>query len=328
MGVLPQRVSLFILADRQFRPAALRLIPVGDGLSDLFGQPIVKVLVAKLPCLIAAEDAQRMAQKDRDAALSSGWQLAPEGAMATLIHLDQQLETPGATYLAGEWYLQALAKPLTTQSGSRALALKLLQLVASDADTREIEEIFRHDPTWSYHLLRLVNSPGIGNGRRIDNFTQAILLLGRRQLRRWLNLILFTSSKDDPRSAMLLAHVAVRARLLEQFVKEAGQDKDAQERAFMVGMFSLLGVMFGLPLADILKPLNLDANVVDALLTRQGELGMLLAAVEGLEKGRPAAEFPFLASYFPADIDVDLAFFDACQWMIELTNNSLGGANG
>jgi EAL and modified HD-GYP domain-containing signal transduction protein len=328
MDVLPQRVSLFLLADRQFRPAALRLKPVGEGLADMFGQPFIKELATKLPCLIAADDVLRLSQLERDAALSAGCQLADAGTIATLVHFGDPLGVPEATYLEGEWYLQALAKPMATQSGSRGLALKLLQLVASDADTREIEEIFRYDPTWSYHLLRLVNSPGIGNGRHIDNFTQAILLLGRRQLRRWLNLILFTSSKDDPRSAMLLAHVAVRARMLEQFVKEAGHDKDEQERAFMVGMFSLLGVMFGMPLADILKPLNLDPGVAAALLAREGELGALLAAVEGLEKGCTADEFPFLTSYFPAAIDIDRVFFEACRWMLELTSSSLGGAHG
>lgn len=328
MGVLPQRIFLFLLADRQLRPTALRLQPVGDELSGLFGLPVVKALAAKLPCLIAPEDARQLSPSARDAVLSAGCQLAAPGAIVTLAHFDDPVVAPEATYLAGDWYLQALAKPQSTQSGSRALALTLLQLVASDADTREIEEIFRHDPTWSYHLLRLVNSPGIGNGRRIDNFTQAILLLGRRQLRRWLNLILFTSSKDDPRSAMLLAHVAVRARLLEQLVKAAGQDKDEQERAFMVGMFSLLGVMFGMPMADILKPVNLDASVLEALLTRSGDLGALLTAVEGLEQGRSAADFPFLEAYFPAEVDIDLMVFDACQWMLELTGNSLGGSHG
>ena len=53
----------------------------------------------------------------------------------------------------------------------------------------------------------------------------------------------------------------------------------------MTGMFSLLGVLFGMPLAEVLAPLAISDAVRAALLEREGELGALLALVESAERG-------------------------------------------
>jgi EAL and modified HD-GYP domain-containing signal transduction protein len=67
------------------------------------------------------------------------------------------------------------AKAVGAQAASRALALQGAAGVA-DADTHEIEALLRQDPTLSYHLLKLVNSLGMGTGRRVTSFSQAILI--------------------------------------------------------------------------------------------------------------------------------------------------------
>ncbi len=68
---------------------------------------------------------------------------------------------PQASWLDGDWYLAPPAKAPGSQPASLALALKLAQLVVADADTRDIEDVFRQDRTLSYPLLRLANSPGM-----------------------------------------------------------------------------------------------------------------------------------------------------------------------
>ena len=191
---------------------------------------------------------------------------------------------PGVAWVEGEWFLAPPSKPVGSQVASRALALRLVQLVSADADTHEIEALLRQDPTLSYHLLRLVNSLGMGTGRRVTSFSQAILILGRSQLRRWLNLMLFSSRESDQRSPMLLARVAVRARAMELLARDAGLGKAQQEQAFMVGMFSLLGVLFGLSLEEVLKPLTMSEAVQQALLAHEGGLGDLLGVVEAAER--------------------------------------------
>lgn len=183
---------------------------------------------------------------------------------------------PSARWIHGHWHQQAPAKPTTAQAASRSAALRLLELVTNDAATHAIEEVFRQQATLSYQLLRIVNAVGQGTQREITSFAQAILMMGRQPLRRWLNLLLFAARNDDPRSTMLMAQVVRRARGMEGLAQAAGQDRAAQDQAFMTGMFSLLGTLFGQPLAQVLAPLKLTTEAVEALLHHRGPAGQLL----------------------------------------------------
>jgi hypothetical protein len=251
-----------------------------------------------------------------DVLTAAGWsQLVP----GTLLREDERLvkeEMPAGTLLIeGDWCMAAPPKPTGAQAASRALALQLAQLVASDAHTHDIEALLRKDPTLSYHLLRLVNSLGIGAGRRISSFSQAILILGRQQLRRWVNLMLFAARQGDPRSAMLLARVAVRGRLLEQLSRARGQDKASQDQSFIAGMFSLLGVLFGMPLAEVLAPLSMSVALQEALLESKGELSASLRLCEAMEEGDFGAVAAHLQELHIGVGAFNDAIVDANLWM-------------
>lgn len=279
----PAIVYFELLADRSKTPSALLLSLPGDGVEVLrafAGDDDFQVLSARFPCLLM--EAGTIFEEMAEAAAEAGCRLIPQAAVHYSDSLAMELPL-SAQWIAGNWYLAPPAKPTGAQAASRALALQLVQLVAADADTHEIEAVLRRDPTLSYHLLRVVNSLGMGMSRQITSFSQAILILGRAQLRRWLNLMLFSSRQGDERSAMLLGRVAIRARTMELLAKSSGMDRAGQDSAFMAGMFSLLGVLFGSPLAEVLRPLKISDALSAALLEYQGDLGRLLKAAECAE---------------------------------------------
>jgi len=150
--------------------------------------------------------------------------------------------------------------------------------------------------------------------------------MGRQQLRRWLHLLLFTARDDDPRSAMLMVHVLQRARGLELLAHEAGLDRSGQDQAFMAGMFSMLGYLFGQPLAQVLRPLNLTEDLSAALLEHQGELGRLLHAWEAMEGADMATLRPLLQAWGIADARFNAVLVEAFNWLLELTHGDDGGA--
>jgi hypothetical protein len=317
-----------VLAERSGKPSAL-LIDVGAGdpapVLALVAGEAFGGLAAGFACFYRPQVDPALA-----AALeAAGFRAIPAGAM---VRIDErfavELLPPAARWVDGDWYLAPPPKASGAQAASRGHALQMVQLVAADADTHEIEALLRRDPTLSYNLLRLVNSLGAGVGRRITSFSQALLLLGRQQLRRWLNLMLFAARQNDVRSAMLLARVAMRARALELLAKSGGLDKNTQEQGFMVGMFSLLGVLFGMPLTEVLAPLALGEAVHAALLRREGNLGALLLLFETAERGEldgVAAQLDALQ--IPRD-QFNLAMVDAAGWMQGAVRESQGQANG
>jgi EAL and modified HD-GYP domain-containing signal transduction protein len=164
--------------------------------------------------------------------------------------------------------------------------LKLLQLVCADAEIKEIEETFKHNPTLTFNLLRLVNSVVIGMKEKIRTLRHAIMVLGMQQLKRWVQLALFASERVGGVGNPLLQTAAIRGRLME--ILSRGQpdefpERDYSDSAFMTGVLSLIDVLLETPMKEILNQLNLNEEVRRALIAREGRLGMLLLLTERLE---------------------------------------------
>jgi EAL and modified HD-GYP domain-containing signal transduction protein len=161
--------------------------------------------------------------------------------------------------------------------------LKLLQQLIMDASIAEIEQTFKENPSLSYNLLRLVNSVGIGLRNKIKNLRHAIILLGVNHLRRWVQLSLFAINDRRGLNHPLLEMAVVRGRMMEILIDKKRVQDDLAEAAFMTGILSLLDVLFEVPMSEIVESLHLSDDVTNALLSRQGKMGMLLTLAEKVE---------------------------------------------
>ncbi|WP_093555860.1 HDOD domain-containing protein [Pseudoduganella namucuonensis] len=186
----------------------------------------------------------------------------------------------GFDWFSGDYALHPERDGNGGDGTSRKRLLALLGLLARDADSRELEILLKQDPALAYHLLKVVNSAAFAPSSPIHSFGQAINVLGRRQLQRWLQLLLYARQAEDGAANALLPLAAVRAAQMEALVKQRGGDRDQQDMAFVVGVFSLLDVLLDMPMTEIVSALSLDLEVVMALLDRAGALGELLALVE------------------------------------------------
>lgn len=167
-------------------------------------------------------------------------------------------------------------------SSSELVIMRVLGMLMSDADTLDIEKVFKQDPGLSVNMLRLVNSVGAGTNGNVNSIGSALMVLGRRQLQRWLQLLMFAQlspCKEFPSPLLQLA--AARGKFMELMV--AG-DKLAEDHAFMAGIMSLMDALLGVPLPEILSGLPVANDVREALLKREGRLGGLLVLVEALER--------------------------------------------
>lgn len=211
------------------------------------------------------------------------------------------------------------AKPQTLSArrpSHRKLALlRLLALITSDATPVQLETEFKHHPDLSVNLLRMVNSAAMGLRGTISSMRHAVIMLGRRRLQAWLQLLVYTSG-DSRRALPLLQMASVRGRLLERIAQaERPWDREYHDLAFLTGIFSLMDVLMGMPMTAIVEQINPADAVRAALVHREGSLGVLLGVAERLEANDRAAVDALLQT-MPDDVRCGLVGFqlDAYQW--------------
>jgi c-di-GMP-related signal transduction protein len=170
---------------------------------------------------------------------------------------------------------------------SKLSLLKLLLLVVRDSEVSDIENELKYQPGLSYNLLRMVNSAANGLPSTINSIKRAIMILGRKQLQRWVQILLYAAKqRDGGTSDALMQTATVRGKLLESIaIADRPHDKNHQDRAFMVGVLSLLDTLLGIEMSELVGTLSIQKDMSEALLTRRGSLGYQLALIEAYEKG-------------------------------------------
>lgn len=190
--------------------------------------------------------------------------------------------------------------------------LRLLTLLIQDADTAEIEKQLKQEPVLTVNLLRLTNSASSGLSTRITSLRHAISVLGRQQLMRWLQLLLYTggasnASTNNP----LLQLAATRGRMMELLAEglhtENRKDRDFVDQAFMTGILSLMPVLLGSSITGVLAQLPLADRVQLALTDHGGALGRLLALVEITEHDAPVTD-----EALHGLAGIDIRFLNSC----------------
>ncbi|HEU0282833.1 MAG TPA: hypothetical protein VFQ99_03550, partial [Gallionella sp.] len=161
-------------------------------------------------------------------------------------------------------------------------------------------------------------SASFGTRKEITNFAQAIMVLGRRQLQRWLQLLMFAHRKEgDDSPNILMQRAAERGRMMELLSQE-GNEKADQEHAFMVGVFSVLDILMETPLEKLLESVSLPQPVEQALLEREGRLGALLDLICATEQRDFAKVQRLLANLGIAPDTLSRFQLDAIFWALKI----------
>ncbi|MEW6025238.1 MAG: EAL domain-containing protein [Pseudomonadota bacterium] len=192
----------------------------------------------------------------------------------------------GFDYFQGYYFAKPSVLAGRKLSPSQVAVMELMNLVTSDADNIEIERAIKRDVSLSVNLLRIVNTPAAGLRQRIDSLSQALIVLGRRQLQRWLQIMLYAEpgTRGHTQTPLLML-ASTRARLMELLAQRLrpGQ-RQVADVAFTVGIMSLMDALFSVPMADLVEQIPVSDEVASALVKRSGFFGELLRLAESLER--------------------------------------------
>lgn len=192
----------------------------------------------------------------------------------------------GFEYFQGYYFARPAILSGKKITPSELVLLRLLDLINSNADNETIEAAVKRDALLSLNLLRLVNGHRTGSGApRVGSIAQALDQLGRSQLQRWVQILLYSGPEGHVElNSPLLQMATTRGRLLELMTLTLRPgDVAGANTAFTVGIMSLMDALFGLPMREILDKVELAGEVRAALLERAGDYGAMLSVAEALE---------------------------------------------
>ncbi len=167
--------------------------------------------------------------------------------------------------------------------GTQLNTVRILQeLCCSDVDFNRVELLVCSDLTLSYLLLRYVNASTQGRRvKEITSFKQALIYLGEDKLRQFVSLVA-TAHAAINKPNELHTQSILRAKMSESLAQFGGR-KDLSHQAFLSGLFSRLDSLLDTPIEEVVTLLPLSNAVQDALLKKEGKLGVMLNLLDAYD---------------------------------------------
>ncbi len=231
----------------------------------------------------------------------------------------------GFAAFQGYRFAQAQTVARRDLRASHGALLELLnRLRDPSVPDRDIEACFQRDLPLSYKLLRIVNSAAMGR-REVWSIGHAIRLLGRESLYQWLSLLLLGSGGAGGVQGELSRASLARGRFCELLGAAAGVPR-AGPSLFITGFFSLLDVVLGVPMHDLVGQLDLASDVRAALLARDDFYGAVLALAESYEDGDWTQVLVRVVEVGVDPAQVPELFREALAWAKEQRTSALAAA--
>lgn len=194
--------------------------------------------------------------------------------------------------------------------------LRMLQEIhRPEVDYRRLEEIIKQDVSMSYKLIRYINSPFFGIPSEIHSIQQALMLLGEREIKKWVTLIAVASMSED-KPMELVMHAVVRAGFCEALAG-ISHASDKKSDMFLMGLFSLIDAMMDRPLAELLKEMPINPEVKSALVGETNTYRDIFEIAIRYEKGDWVGFSERCSRQRVAEDEVPAAYMRAIAWARE-----------
>jgi c-di-GMP phosphodiesterase len=285
----PPHLMLEVPAFMATEPAhapALQALKAAGAVLLIKGRPLVPVAPELLACFShaivdASEDRRGSAAPQPGVRQVS----TVQAGVRTTAAADQAFQR-GAVAVLGWPFDDAL--PAAAARGKVAtdiqVVMELIQGVDREEPVQKLEGVLKRDPTLAFRLLRYLNSPAFGLSAEVNSFGHAIMMLGYARLKRWLALLLASSSKGANAKPLMFA--AVRRGLLMEELGRTQSDAEMRGEMFICGVFSMLDQLLQQPMAELLKSVPVPERVRQTLLADEpggGAYGPYLQLARAVE---------------------------------------------
>ncbi len=221
----------------------------------------------------------------------------------------------GFSYFQGYFFRKPETVKTHAVPGNQLNYIKMLQVVSKpELEPREIENAIKGEASLCYRLLRYMNSASFGFASEIHSVRHALSILGEREVRRWVRLVV-TLAAGQNKSSELVLSALVRARFCELLSPKI---KHGDSDLFLLGLLSLMDSILELPMTDVLEKVPLDQETKAVLLGGASHLRPLYQLMLAQESGDWKGTSELAKALSLSESEVAEVYWNAMRWAKEM----------
>ncbi len=193
----------------------------------------------------------------------------------------QQALAEGFTLFQGYYFCRPQLQQHRKLAANRLAQIQILALLQDNPlNLNRLSQLVKQDPSLTYRLLRLVNSPVFAMRQEIRSIRSALILAGDDAVRR-IAMLAITSELNSRQPAEILRMAFVRGRFCELAAMLCALEQTEQ---YLLGMISLIPAMLRISCADLAEAMPLRDTIRGALLGAPNREGGPLRWIEFHER--------------------------------------------
>ncbi|MCL1982475.1 MAG: HDOD domain-containing protein [Clostridiales bacterium] len=190
----------------------------------------------------------------------------------------------GVDYFSGSYLEEKISEKVNKIDYIKSnFFMLVVEITKEEPDLAKIETIISRDVTLTYSLLKLVNSAYFALRNRTTTILQALVILGINGLKQWIYLLSFKRGEERVNEDLVKTSF-LRANFCSELLSYTNKTSISKPEAYLMGMFSTLGVIVGAPLEELIAEIHISEEVKEALLHKTGPCGSLFNLVLSYEK--------------------------------------------
>ena len=230
-------------------------------------------------------------------------------------HEFQQARDMGFTYFQGYFFCRPELVIGREVPASRVHYVRLLEMVSRrEIDMLELEKLLKQEASISYRLLRYLNSPVFGMALEVKSIRHAMGILGEREMRRWIRLVVTVGAAEQTCSELVLMGLT-RARFCEMLSDRVQSNGDL----FLLGLLSMMDAILEVSMEVLLEQIPVERETKAVLLGEKSTLQPLHQLLLAHESGNWAKSSELAKQLKLSDEEVATHWWQALQWAQEAT---------
>lgn len=218
----------------------------------------------------------------------------------------------GFDFFQGYFFCKPQVVEQDDVDNNRAVVFAMYQeVLKKNVNYTKLSNYFERDTSLAYKLLKFINSGLFPVRDPITSLKQALIYLGEIQVKKFVTMIItahFSENKPDELTYMSI----IRARFCELIAQKV--QPSLSEEAFLTGLFSLLDVIYDMPMTKLVEQLPISKPCKEALIAIENPIFDLLQVVKAYESASWSQMRRACAKFKLNQEDLPDIYSDAIHW--------------